>query len=63
MEVHIYDYLYAKLGSMDWLKHGQSEDPGSILGNGSDYYLLDSVQIGSSTYSMCAGGDFPRDRK
>jgi hypothetical protein len=55
MEVHVYDYLYTKL------QQGQSEDRGSILGKGSDYFLLDSIQIGSAAYSMGAGGDFPRD--
>lgn len=59
LEVHVYHFLHAKLESMDWLQDGQSEDLVLILGKGSDYGLLHDVQIGSASYTMGTGGDFP----
>jgi hypothetical protein len=61
VEVHVYDYLGEKPGSMDWLKAGHSEDRGSIPGNGSDICILHNVQIGSASYPTGKRGDFPRD--
>jgi hypothetical protein len=59
LEIHVYHFLHAKLGSMDWLQDRQWKDRGSILGKDSDYCLLHSVQIGCAYYLVGTRGDFP----